>query len=156
MTRGLATIGDILPPIQLVVRVDPPKPSPNKKSEPRKVIGDPTREPVNRETALLLRKATWIERPPWTPEPKLESINELKAELKEMKTKHQNLKMELEATRLRLVKAKKDAREAREHLREILKNIETRMGQSTDEGDAVLRRKAKMLNDLLCEPTVHE
>ena len=90
MNRGILKISDVLPAgllddmakpevLPAAEAVKAPKP------KPPRVIGDPTREPVNRQAALMTAKAGWLYQPlpPEAPiKPELERLREENARLK--------------------------------------------------------------------------
>lgn len=87
MNRGIVKISDLLPVGMLADLHERPSPAP--KPAPPRVIGDPTREPVNRQAALITAKASWLHQPmPPEPPPKreIETLREENARLKATNT----------------------------------------------------------------------
>ncbi len=87
MNRGLARLSDLLPAGLLADLHDqkhkPTKPDVDDRPpihKPPKVIGDPTREPVNRQAALLTMKAGWLYQPLPPEAPPKDSIEKLREE----------------------------------------------------------------------------
>ena len=88
MNHGMVKISDLLP-VGLLADLTERKVSPAAvtapKPRPPRVIGDPTREPVNRQAALMTAKAGWLYQPlpPAPPiKPELERLREENARLK--------------------------------------------------------------------------
>lgn len=56
------------------------------KNKPPQIVSNPVREPVNRNTALLMRKASWIEQPiPEEPNMELSRLRQENSDLKKQK-----------------------------------------------------------------------
>ena len=66
MNRGIATLADVLGAVKLDRPLRQPSvPAPTPKPERSKVVARPTREPVNRQAALVLAPARcWLSQPP--------------------------------------------------------------------------------------------
>lgn len=69
MNRSIATLADVLGAVKLKEPVrEPSLPKPTPKAERSKVVARPTREPINRQAALVIAPARcWLSQPP--PEP---------------------------------------------------------------------------------------
>lgn len=97
----------------------PPKATP--KPESNKVVAIPTRTAINRQAAMVIRPANWIERPlppEKLPNPHQEELDRARAELKIERNDHALTRDELGVARARI-------RELRERLAHMDKTIAT-------------------------------
>ena len=113
MNRGMVKLCEILPGVGF-------PPEPEKKQEirapkpsPPKVVGDPTRTPVNLQAALIVQKASWIHKPMPTELAPVGELEKLREENAKLKATNANIVAENSALRKRvtllqkLVEAKK-------------------------------------------------
>lgn len=119
MNRGMVKLSEILPGIGF-------PPEPEKKEirapapKPPKVVGDPTRTPVNLQAALVVQKASWIHKPlppELAPIGELEQLREENAKLKATNTNivAENSALRKRVTLLqRLVEAKKPKQQTKQ------------------------------------------
>lgn len=109
MNRGMVKLCEIIPGVGF-----PPEPEKKEirapKPSPPKVVGDPTRTPVNLQSALIVQKASWIHKP--LP-PELAPVGELE------KLREENSKLKL--TNGNIVAENSTLRRRVERLRQLLK-----------------------------------
>lgn len=109
MNRGIVSIGEIIGLKKIPVIVEEQKITAPKPKAPR-VVGDPTREPVNLQAALMCAKASWIHHPPLPaedpPKPKIELLmrenSDLKTVNKNIIAENAALKRKIESLEKRL------------------------------------------------------
>lgn len=100
MNRGLVRLDQILPGVGFF-EPEPPKEIRAPNPKPPKVIGDPTREPVNRQAALIIAPAHWLHKPlPPEPAP-VNELERLRAENATLKATNTNIVAENSALRKR-------------------------------------------------------
>lgn len=109
MNRGMVKLCEIIPGVGFPPETEKkeiraPKPS------PPKVVGDPTRTPVNLQAALIVQKASWIHKP--LP-PELAPVGELE------KLREENSKLKL--TNGNIVAENSTLRRRVERLQQLLK-----------------------------------
>jgi len=122
MNRGMVKLCEILPGVGF-------PPEPEKKQEirapkptPPKVVGDPTRAPVNLQAALVVSKASWIHKP--LP-PEIAPIGELE-QLREENAK-------LKATNMNIVAENSTLRRRVERLMQLLSARQPKQQKKTEE-----------------------
>lgn len=121
-----------------------------KHKPPRVVGGDPVREPINMQAALITRKATWIEKPlPPEPEP-LENIKRLKEELVSEKWKNLQLAGQVAAMQKKMDKCKAEYFETLSNLKLLIARAEEKIRMDpSDENKVRILRKLKTLSRVI-------
>lgn len=114
---------------------------------PKIVGGDPVREPINLQTALVMRRASWIHQP---------QPDNLGKEILELKKENADLKRQLQATRLQEAALQKKMAKMREQVEAGLqkvqrlieayeKRIDLLTGEERERSEKVLRKKKTLL-----------
>lgn len=98
MNHGLVKLSQILPGIGF------PEPVPRNENKPPhpkppKVIGDPTRTPVNKQSALLISKASWLHQPLPPASPPIGELERLREENAKLKAVNENIVAENKSLR---------------------------------------------------------
>lgn len=101
MNHGMVKVGDLIPDLAF------PKPAPKEDRapihKPPKVVGDPTRTPVNKQAAMLVTRAHHLHLPPLPPEaPKKSELEALREEVAILRANNAQLKHENNALRRKL------------------------------------------------------
>lgn len=97
MTRGMVKLSQILPGIGFIEpEVKAPKP------KPQKVVGDPTREPVNKQAALIIAKANWLSKPLPVEEAPKSELEKLREEVAVLRARCASVIAENKALKRRL------------------------------------------------------
>tara|TARA_R110000868_G_scaffold267108_1_gene526381 strand:+ start:1416 stop:1838 length:423 start_codon:yes stop_codon:yes gene_type:complete len=118
MNRGMVKLCEIIPGVGF-----PPEPEKKEIRAPRptppKVVGDPTRTPVNLQAALIVQKASWIHKPLPPELAPVGELEQLREENAKLKATNANIVAENSALRKRvtllqkLVEAKKPKQQVR-------------------------------------------
>ena len=101
-------MADVLPLGMLAAIADRNQPAPEPEKirapipKPPKVIGDPTRTPVNLQAARLTMKASWLYQPLPAQEPPRGGLDKLREECAALRLAVKNLTMENKAMRRKL------------------------------------------------------
>ena len=143
MNRGIAKLSDLLP-VGLLADMEQavhaseqkkPKASEDKPphKQPPKVVGDPTRTPVNRTAASMFFKSNWLTAPMPPEQSKVQTIESLKAEIQTLLLKIERLKIENEALRKRASKTKTK-------IVEVVKEVPVQAEPQPDTKSALLER----------------
>lgn len=100
MNRGIVKLSDLIP---VFPESKEEKSIRAPKSKPPKVIGDPTREPVNRQAALIASRSNWLSHPPLPPaEPPKGELEKLREENATLKATNINVIAENSALKRRI------------------------------------------------------
>lgn len=90
------------------------------KGQPPRIEHSPTREPVNRQAALIMRRANWINQPPIAETVSAERYEAMKIENEQQKLKIWAQKNEINVLNKKLVKIKREHQESKKHLEEVI------------------------------------
>lgn len=106
------------------------------RGQPPRIEGEPNREPVNLQTALVMRRATWINRSPLEEPITREKFEAMKADLNALRIKHMGVAMELASTKRKLTNIVRESDLARKEYEKALKRLAsaTRTNNPSDVG----------------------
>ena len=107
MNRGIVKIGEIIGEMEIPVSRQERETVAPYKAIP-KVVGDPTREPINRQAALICSKAAWIYHPMPPEVPPKSNVELLMHENSELKLINKNIIEENSALKRKIEKLKNE------------------------------------------------
>lgn len=108
--------------------------------------GEPTREPVNRQAALVTRRASWLERPLPPERPPVGAFDRMKSELDELKGTTRSQKAEIVALRRRVSLLQQDVDREKQRVADAVALAEAHLkncSESERAGKEKLMKKLK-------------
>lgn len=139
-THGIVSLAKILPGWE-PPRVEQPKRIVSPKHVAPKVIGDPTREPVNKQAAMLITRAHYLELPPLPPsEPPKGLIEKLQEENSKLKAVNASLISENNALRKKFQEKK--------HLPKTLPEVSTEASKVSASPFSKAEKRLKIMERL--------
>lgn len=122
-----------------------------------KVVSNPTREPINRQSALVMRKASWIEQPIADSPENKEELMSLREEVKQLKAKSIAQAQHLTGLRKQIDRYRSDLDDAAKRLSELSEKLSGQANEATGQDRINKEKAAKRAKTLAVLATIrHE